>query len=241
MVLGNEKQKQYTEEMYKTLHNWESGTKIFYEHHAGPADPYMAPNVRKDLHTWRDMAAKQGIPFFAFTLVREPLSFAISMNNFYYFTHMQFGDWTRFYYIENPTQVDFLNVSLPNPQCLFCLHSELAYHAVGRQDRTPSYVPQERCEDLYDALSLDLDWVGTTETMSNETIPILEEISQLKFRRKIVKNKSKEKISKSNLTQAAVDHIRDITRFDQNIYDRAKRDFRLDMWSNIQKKQKRKG
>ena len=231
MVLGSKKQIPYVQEMYETLQNWKPGTKIFYEHHAGPSDPYMAANVRKDLHNWRDMATKQGIPFFAFTLVREPLSFALSHFNFYYANRMEFGDHSRFYYVENPTETDFLNLSLPNPQCLFCVHSELAYHAVGREDRKSSYVPKERCDDVYDAFALDLDWIGTTETMSNETFHILAKISQLKFRKKLVINKSEAKISKSSLSQEAIDHIRNITSYDQAIYERAKRDYPFDMWS----------
>lgn len=242
-VYGEEKQQEYSREMYHALQNWKPGTKIFYEHHAGSAHPYMSPNIRSDLHAWRDMASQQGIPFFAFTVLREPLSFAISHFNYYHTIQhpIQYGRGPRFYFVENPTEKDFLNLSLPNPQCLFCIQSELAYHQRNRDDRKSTYVPVERCQDVYEAFTIDFDWIGNTEKMSNETYPILEYVGRLEFKKTIVENKSKEKVAKASLSAAALEHIRNITRADLHLYEQAKRQYPLTMWSNFQSKSEAKG
>ena len=84
MVFGPRKQANYSLEMTETLQNWEPGTNIFYEYHGGRAAPYMDWSVRDDLQHWRAMAKIRNIPFFAFSVFREPLSFAVSHFNFYY-------------------------------------------------------------------------------------------------------------------------------------------------------------
>lgn len=231
MVYGPKKQANYSLEMTTTLQQWKPGTKIFYEYHGGRAAPYMDWSVRDDLQHWRAMARIRNIPFFAFTVFREPVSFAISHFNFYYANRQK--DDNRYYYVPNPTEDDFVQLSLPNPQCLFCVSSEVAYYKEWRQDKHKTiHVPKQTCDDVYQAFLHDLDWIGTTEKLSTETFPMIEQIANVTFVTHL-KNKSKDKIKKSNLTEAAMTHIVNITSYDNDIYQRAKQDFPASMWSNF--------
>jgi len=237
MVYGPRKQANYSLEMTETLQNWQPGTKIFFEYHGGRAAPYMDWSVRDDLQHWRAMARIRNIPFFAFTVFREPLSFAVSHFNFYYANRQK--DDNRYYYVPDPTEQDFVELSLPNPQCLFCVSSEVAYYKEWRQDKHKTiHVPKEGCAAVYQAFVEDLDWIGTTELLSTQTFPMIEQIANVTFASHL-KNKSKDKIKKSNLTEAALAHIRNITSYDNDIYQRARQEYPVDMWSNFQEHIKR--
>jgi hypothetical protein len=231
MVYGWNKEAKFREEMYNTLHDWKPGMRIFYEYHGGRSSPYMNMQVREDVLTWRAMAKVRNIPFFAFTIVREPLSMSVSFFNFYN-AHRKRGD-ERYFYVPDPTERDFMELSLPSPQCLFCVHTEQAYYKAYIQKGNPVDVGKEGCEAVYDAFVSDFDWVGTTEGMSTETSPLVGQVANVHFMKEIVKNKSKDKIVKGNLSDSAITHIRNVTVNDKMIYDKAKRDFSISMWKNF--------
>jgi len=250
MVYGWNKQERYRQEMYETLGvlnfttdstsssapqkhvGWKPGMKIFYEYHAGLSSPYMDPEVRGDIQAWRQLANEQNIPFFAFTLLREPTSFAISFFNYYYASRKK--DDQRYFYVPNPTEADFVRLSLPNPQCLFCVHTEEAYYQKYREAGKPIDVSEAGCQNVWRAFQADFDWIGTTEGLSQETFKVLEHVTNIRISDvPYVKNKSHDKISKSTLSKAALEHVYNITRYDRDMYDQAKRDYALDMWSNL--------
>ena len=232
MVFGHSKQDRYREEMYELLSEWKAGsnTRVYYEYHAGMASPYMEQKkIREDLHKWRNMAKVQNVPFFALTVVRDPMSFSVSFFNFY------FGgkkEDPRYYWRPQATEADFLELSLPNPQCLFCIKGETAYYKGYKEEGNSVVVPKDECEGVYDAFLEDFDWIGTTEALTEHTFPILEQIGQVRYCKEI-RNTSIHKIKKSDLSESAVEKIRDLTKYDQSIYDQAVRDFPLSMWSNF--------
>jgi len=230
MVFGKGKQKRYAKEMYSWFQNWENNTRVYYEYHAGTAAPYMDEQVRNDLKAWRKMAAAQNIPFFAFTVVREPLSMAISHFNFYYATDKQDN---RYYWRPNPTEQDFLELSVPNPQCVFAAKSELAYYQSYRESGKSIDVSEETCQHVYNAFLEDFDWIGTTETLSRQTFPILEQIGEVRYCPEI-RNPSVSKIRKSSLSASTLDFIHNTTSYDRSlIYEKAQRDFPISMWKNL--------
>ena len=231
MVYGWNKQEKYRDEMYATLEDWKPGMKIYYEYHAGRSSAFMDLQVREDLLKWRAMAKVRNIPFFALTVIREPLSMSVSFFNYYYADRK--GQDTRYFFVENPTEADFVRLSLPNPQCLFCVHTEVAYYEDYRRQGKPIHVPKEGCRAVYDAMLYTMDWIGTTETLSTETIPLIEHVANLRYPPH-TRNKSKDKITKKGLSTAAVQHIRNITSFDLDLYQRAQQDFPMSMWSNLE-------
>lgn len=238
MVYGWNKQDKYRQEMYDTLHKWTPGMKIFYEYHAGLSSPFMDLTVREDMLKWRAMAKVRNIPFFAFTVLREPLSFAVSHFNYYYASRKR-GD-ERYFFVEDPTEDDFNRLVLPNPQCLFCVKTEQAYYRAWRENGKSVDVPQEGCAAVYESFKTEFDWVGTTETLSTETFPLIEHVGNVKYKKhSSEKNKSHDKIVKSELKPETVAHVREITRFDLDMYNQAKIDFPFSMWSNLDAEVKR--
>jgi hypothetical protein len=235
MVYGPGKQKRYRQELYDWLDHWEPGTQVYYEYHAGKAAPYMDSQVREDLLVWRAMAKVRNIPFFAFTIVREPLSMAVSHFNFYYAS----GDKKdpRYFWVPDPTEQDFMELSVPNPQCLFCVKSELAYYEEWRQQGKSMESTPEQCDAVYEAFLNDLDWIGTMEGLSDETFPILEQLGRVRYCPE-VRNKSHDKISKSTLSERALQFVQNTTALDQSIYQRAQRDFPITMWKNLDRSPK---
>jgi hypothetical protein len=230
MVYGWNKERKFREEMYDTLKNWKRGMKIFYEYHAGLSSPYYSLQVRQDLLTWRAMAHVRGIPFFAFTVVREPLSFAVSFFNYYY-THRKRDD-DRYYYVPDATEDDFVKLSLPNPQCLFCVRTEEAYYQAYREAGRPVDVPAETCDAVYNAFVGELDWIGTMETLSTETFPLIQQVANIKYKRHVKNKTEKERIVKSQLKSETIAYIRNITQSDMRMYTRAQQDYPISMWKN---------
>lgn len=229
MVFGPGKQNRYRKEMYDWLNNWEKGTKVYYEYHAGKAAPYMDSQVREDLLLWKAMAKVRNIPFFAFTVVREPLSMAVSHFNFYYATDKKDP---RYFWIPNPTEKDFMKMGVPNPQCLFCVKSEVSYYEEWRQKGKSIESSAESCDAVYDAFLNDFEWIGTTERLSSDTLPILEQLGDVRYCPGI-HNMSRKKINKSTLSQEALAFTKKANSLDQSIYDRATRDFPFEMWANF--------
>jgi len=239
MVYGQSKQERYRKELYQILasrqqqpQQQQQPLRIYYEYHAGTASPYMMPGgIRDDLKQWKQMAKEQNISSFALTVLRNPLDFAISHFNFY---HAGNKPNKRFTHRPKATLQDFLLEVLPNPQCLFCHQGETAYEKQPQsehQNRNKFNMSQQQCEDVYNAFMEDMDWIGTTETLSTETFPILERIGRIRYcpeRR----NPSHSKFKKRHLTPQALEYVRTITSYDQSIYDRIRRTFTVEMWQH---------
>ena len=164
-----------------------------------------------------------GIPFFAFTVLREPLSFSTSWFNFFH--AMDHGD-ENFEYFKDPTEQDFLDASPHNPQCGFLLKGDIVFF----ERREQQMVNSQGCDDAYNILLEHMDWIGTTATLSSETFPVLRSLvgSNTNAEHLVsaeVKNKSQSKIRTEDLSPKAVYQIRAMTKLDQELYERAKRDF----------------
>ena len=118
------------------------------------------------LREWRQQAKTQTVPFFVFTLLREPLDLAVSFFNFFHV----FGD-KRF----GPQ----LEASLPNlrqtlqwnPQCLYLVKGERPYF---RPDLSYN-VSTADCDHVASLLRDKnlFDWVGDTRRLSTDTLPLL--------------------------------------------------------------------
>jgi hypothetical protein len=85
----------------------------------------------------------------------------------------------------NPTEDDFLHHVLPSPQCLFLTRTEDAYRNPGTgrctnmkcgEDLRQNFSKAE-CDTVYESFVHDLDWVGTTNRMSTDTMQLLQAVS----------------------------------------------------------------
>jgi hypothetical protein len=180
--------------------------------------------VADQLQKWRKRATQNEVPFFAFTILREPMSFAVSFFNFYY--GMDHGD-PNYEYFDLPEEKDFVRKAVFNPQCGFLVKSDTCF----RKKETKKLTRSE-CDAAYQALLDNMDWVGTTDRLSNETFPLLRSLVATNMNADHLlpenikkKNKSPKKITEEDLSQKAVDFVRNLTIWDFEMYERITEDF----------------
>lgn len=165
------------------------------------------------LQLYRRMARQQNIPVFFFTILREPLSYAVSYFNFF---HVQRGPTSYFQQVL-PTEANLLELSLYNPQCQFLARGEFSLRERIRQ--RPSV---DECQRVKAALLDNMDWVGTTEQLSNETLPLLRHIfrkDRFEFPSMRVSSKARnESIAISQLSSAAVTTLTQLSDIDAELY-----------------------
>jgi len=146
---------------------------LFYEVHAKTAPSFF--KMRRRLRRWRETALRQGVPFFFFSLVREPISYSFSHFNFF---HLQKRNPT--FERCNATEDDFLRKSIYNPQCQFLFKGEPSVRGQVRNatdsDLQRLMVQPEDCKAVTEQLFDLMDWVGKTESLSLETIPLLSKL-----------------------------------------------------------------
>ena len=146
---------------------------LLMEIHDGP--PGLR-SMESYLKKWRAIAEENNKPIFIFTLMREPTSYAIS---YYKFFHTGCDEpWCEHYGDEHshPNIVHFLKTLQSNQQCF------LLNHLSSIAGMPPTYydtckVSLEDCQYVYNDIMLkSMDYVGTTESLSNVTIPYLSNV-----------------------------------------------------------------
>jgi Sulfotransferase family len=139
----------------------------------------LAPTMKR----WRMEAHRRKLGFFAFTLVREPVSHSISFFNFFQVRLESYDrDWNP-WRAQAPTETNLMQQFVPDRQCRM-LGSDpegtMSAPASGMWEPppTPKNLDLRNCrmEALYDAIWDTMDWVGLTETLSNETLPLLSKM-----------------------------------------------------------------
>lgn len=179
---------------------------------------------------WKDQATKAGIPTFYFTILREPWSHAISYFNFFYVQREN-----PYFTLVNATEENFASHTLNNPQCQFLVRGEFSL-----RNTTKQVMHQDECQRVQDIMLSTMDWVGTTESMSTETLPILSHLLHVDkdiFRSEMVSNKSSNvAISKSQLSQETLDMVDGMLSLDQALYTSMKERFSFSMWDDFAKK-----
>ena len=130
-------------------------------------------SICDQLQQWKATAKEHKVPFFAFTILREPAAFGISYFNYY---HGIQWEKRRFEFLpfSNMTEANFIRTMHKNPQCLFLTRSEQAYQRNFPELR--QNVTHHECDQAYQCLRRTMDWIGTTERLKNETLPLLHHL-----------------------------------------------------------------
>ena len=207
--------------------NRKNGTILFYEVHATTAPSFF--RLRSRLRRWRDTAERNNVPVFFFTILREPVSFAFSHFKFF---HVEERNPT--FERCNATEDNFIRLSLENPQCQFLYKGEpsmRAQKAVQMNDGTGTtiqnksnvIVQPDHCQQIQHQMIDLLDWVGTTDNLSNETIPLLAHV--LGLNGTLVEEQwAPHKISNvgfdvRNVTASTIEKIHAMSTLDQKLYE----------------------
>ena len=203
------------------------GSTLFWEIHEGPS----LSTLNHDIVRWRSIAKQNNKTLFVFTLFREAPSAAISYFNFYCppCDSHQFG-----FNFEN-TEQDFLRTSLTwrNYQSRILFHGDYGDGKLWL-NRT---ITAEESWHLYQ--NSELDWIGTTETLSNTTIPILEylitgkhvpyqsavTVPEEKVASARYKHTNISHIRRSDLSLEAMHFLEENTSLDQPLWQWARRDY----------------
>jgi hypothetical protein len=174
------------------------------------------------INSWRKLAAANNRSFFMFSLLREPISAQVSYFNFFNVPPCN-GTWCLEQY-HNATESDFLGALHPNNQCRSFV-------------RFPQYGPppnQTECNAAYDWILQNMDWIGTMEEMNTVTLPLLShmllgsatKIGEIKMHN--VQQEKPNRIRVSDLSDAALQVVKNATALDQELYERLPRDYVLE-------------
>lgn len=238
-----EQMKEWTEKGTGTVrdnqHPDPFGQVVFIEYHALDRHcPTFLQMVQTVLPEWKNRCKQNNIPFFAFGIFREPISLSVSYHNFY---HRIPQNPKRFDLIqtENATEEAFLHYTIANPQCLFLARNEDAYTKTGQDLR--STLTQEECHQAYKGIQETLDWVGTTDRIRNETLPLLQQLFKTnQFTKRLIRNMNKtanpssaaevQTIHLSSLSEATLQNVESLTTWDKEMYEKLKQAYPYDAW-----------
>ncbi len=216
----------------KVEHAIQHGTKnnsiLFYEIHAKDSPSFF--QLRQRLQRWRETAQRNHVPTFFFSLVRDPLAFSFSHFSFF---HVQERNPT--FERCNATEENFLRLSLWNPQCQFLFKGESSMRA---QQRKQIVIQPEECNDVQEQMWSLFDWVGTTERLSNETLPLLLRLLSLptdfKFQTYKVSKESGETFGWENVTLSTIHAILERSALDTSLYQNVQRRYHFSKMKALQ-------
>ena len=191
---------------------------------------------------WKRLAEDNNVPFFLFGIVREPIALAVSFFNYY---RAMEQNPKRFDLIspEDATEDIFLQEIIANPQCLFLARNEDSFTKTG-QDLRDTFT-REECQQAYAGLVGLFDWVGTTDRIRNETLPLLKNIfSTNPHTNRLIRNISKvantnpssagkAPIKRATLSKKALEEIRRKTSWDLELYMRIQGDYSFEEWATF--------
>lgn len=166
----------------------------------------------------RASASIKGKEVFAFTIVREPISHTLSYFKFFHMNctlrwceHLQFKS-------NELLEKDIKNTAKlhPNQQCF------LLKYLSSIAGLNPTYykkckVTKNTCQSLYNDMKKTLDWVGTTNQLSFETLPLLKYLLQEEDI--IVQNQkiSRNILIQEDLSNTTMEYLHNKSMLDQNI------------------------
>lgn len=245
-------------------------------------DNYHADELEPYLHAWRQRSKETGVPFFAFTLLREAIAEQVSFFNFYYLhpgdtrfcnnsittsTRCERGYQRRIkekYKIKDAsdnnagisvfvtpsaknTSLSSINKGIDledamvnsvyeNPQCLFLARGERTFgnDAVDlRKD-----LGRDECRQTFQCLRRTMDWIGRTENLSNETLPMLTtmmfgtpEVGR-QFPKSNISPKTNDFVRLSQLKPRTRKALEAMSVWDHEMYQQTVRDYSVDLWVN---------
>jgi hypothetical protein len=198
-------------------HNTNNTMFVEVHGHNTPTLVELEPMLRE----WKAHAETTAIPFFSFTLLRDPLDFSVSFFNFFHvYGDPRFGPQLQ-------ATLPNLQKTLPwNPQCLYLIRGERPFF---RPDKYYNATPPD-CEQVAHVMDKVLDWVGDTSQLSNETLPLLvklitgttpsqELLAKMRsFNVAATRKQRNVPLSKSQLDALTIHKIHMATQLDRQLY-----------------------
>jgi hypothetical protein len=225
----------YAEEVDLRLTNKIKDNKILFLELHGPIPGMFT--LHDFLDRWRSIAQEQGTSFFAFTMVRDPVAFSVSFFNFILAEPCIFNGCP--YKTYPPTEENFIESAHSNYQCTY-LSRDATWFDFTEKQKIPPLVTKYECDAVYDVMKLDMDWIGRTEALSTETMPLLSHMlvdkrqkSPLLESYNEVEKKKPVVLKTKSLLPTTVQYILAISEYDQAFYERATIDYPIEMWEDL--------
>jgi hypothetical protein len=213
------------------VQNGTQGRIVAVETHDQNVPPYhqMSHKIRQ----WKRTAAQHNVPFFVATMLRESVSMQISSFNYYYV-----ASWKK---LANDTVADFLDTLLDNPICSFLYNGGTFFGNLDRKlpeirerrNKLNSELQKQHCDLVYELLLADMDWVGTTDRLETETLPLFRYLFHLNNTAG-AKGHANEMIQVrmhlDRLNETDVDRVMKGTLWDQEWYQKAQEIYQFRRW-----------
>ena len=125
-----------------------------------------------------------------------------------------------------------------NPQCLFLARGERTYGAnatVLRED-----LKREECQSVYASLRRTMDWVGRTDTLQNETLPVLTAMmfGKPSMGRNLQRSNESPKregfVELKRIQDSTWHALEKASQLDQELYQQTRHDFQMSQWINFE-------
>ena len=197
---------------------------------------------------WHAMAEEHHSSFFTFTVVRDPVAYAVSFFNFILAEPCLFNGCP--YKLYAPTEENLIETAQANYQCMY-LARDVTWFDFTENQTIPPLATEYECNAVYNVMRMDMDWIGVTEKLTSETMPLLKHMLLTDQHTAVTESSSSPpppfasavfndvQTSKSVVLKAdslhldTVEYIRAISEYDQSIYDKTARDFPITMWQDL--------
>jgi hypothetical protein len=131
-----------------------------------------------------------------------------------------------------------LQVAYNNPQCLFLARGERTFGDEYEAKRLREMdMRRTECQAVYMSLQRTMDWVGRTDRLSDETLPLLTHImfqnpQMGKLLPKANVSPTSGFVKMSQIQPSTRKELERRSQFDQEIYYRVIEDYSMDQWEN---------
>lgn len=208
----------------------ESRVQVFELHGGNNPSLLQLANDGGLIDKWRNAAIKSNTTFFAFSFIREPLSWSLSG---FQMMCVEQGACIRkkrgIRQYANTTVEDLKRLIQPNPQCAFLHSSGFLYNAQPK--RVQFHPNSTQCDNVWEAIHMRIDWIGLVEEYDT-TFDLLKSITKLNFQM------SKENIAKRDdrlrmkdiMNTTAETKLLKVNALDIVLYENIRAYFKKEMW-----------
>jgi hypothetical protein len=207
---------------------------LLLEIHGHHGEPMSIFQMHPYIQYWKSQAAKNQKNVFVFTLFREPAAFHLSY--FTFFRHPNCQELWCDRPVLPQTEAHLIQSMIPNHQCQYLARTFNKNN--NNSTLMAILVTETECKTVQTLLHQDVDWIGTTDSLSQTTLPLLTYIvaGNASFAKDfIIANQQnvKKKLQLHDITVSAIQQLRQKSNFDEHMYEMARRQYTLDMWSNF--------
>jgi len=196
------------EELTETFPHSDSKIRFVEFHGKNPTFSEQYTKIKR----WRDRAASINMPFFVFSISRDPIDTQISIFNFFCIQLDKYVKCGVPHTIEG-----LLKKCPPDPQTRWLCHSSETFTA-GDLD----------CPHLHEQIIDQMDWMGTMEKI-DQTYDVINQVMYPHKLHNIKKNKGRihDGVSRKNLDKTMIRRLEESTNVDATLYRMVKDRYRM--------------